>query len=402
MRGAFIIILGLPPDPTTFFLFTILNIALVISSIDLSKIFSEAEKIKDFINLYVLNIFFGTVWFIGGLIIYGSFITPTRSFLFYYIIPIFILAVIQNKLKHIDKIIYSIGFIISLSCIAQFFICNIYPAGVFGIEIVRPFLIKIIPYGQEELFVRIGPLFRSHGLTGHYHDSANILVMILVFLVCSSLHSKYTFFKLILTVFLVLGLISTLSLSNIVCAIFSIGIFSFSSLKNFLRTVPIIIFTLIVCTFLISSIIDLKLFDEIFNQLDPSGSKFEAMKNFGENSFLEVIISMIIGFDRVSKISQVGSVSESALIVMLYDMGLFTFTLYFLLLLFPVSLFLKSNKLIRYEIWPYFITYISGLTTLIHYGSLFRSTSIFLFFLFYGRTFQVYLKVKKNLTLAGT
>ena len=150
------------------------------------------------------------------------------------------------------------------------------------------------------------------------------------------------------------------------------------------------------CFFLISNSLEVKNFDEVFVQLDPSGDKFKAMGNTGDNTFFEAVTSMIIGYDRVSRISQIGTISESALIVLLYEMGLFTFALYFLFLLFPIYIFYKSSKILKYLMWPYLITYFSGLTTLVHYGSLFRSTSIFMFFLFYGRIFQIYLHKNKG------
>ena len=108
-------------------------------------------------------------------------------------------------------------FVISLSCLLDFTVSNFFPGGFIGSEIKNYYLMKITPPETEIVPARIGNLMRSHGITGSYHDSANILTFTLIFLIGDFFEKKSS--KILNTLLIFLGLfalITTLSLANII------------------------------------------------------------------------------------------------------------------------------------------------------------------------------------------
>jgi len=74
-------------------------------------------------------------------------------------------------------------------------------------------------------------------------------------------------------------------------------------------------------------------------------------------------------------------------------MGIITFSVFMFVTGFPLYLFLSSNKYLRIKMIVPAITVFTGLLTLWHYGSLYRSTSIFLFFAFSSIILKKYVSV---------
>ena len=115
------------------------------------------------------------------------------------------------------------------------------------------------------------------------------------------------------------------------------------------------------------------------------------MMNFGSNSILEKSISIIIGHEHLSGFSDMGRLTEFAIFTMLMNFGLFPMIPLISLLCYPIYIFLISKKEIKREMWIPIVTVCTGLLTLWHYGSLFRSTSVFLFFAIYSMVIKKYL-----------
>jgi len=384
------IAIDLVNSPNIFFAFTIFNILLAILPSKLFYFLKTPGRLETYLKIWLVNFTFGLIWLIGGLLI-GNFLESVRLFLFYFIIPISVLFFIRAKENYLDRTIYFIALVVSISCIIQFFVSNVFPGDPFGIEIVRPYLMSIIPSDQLEIFARIGHLYRSHGITGNYHDSANILVLVIVYILGKIFYKNSNALSLIICLISIIGLFTTLSLANIIVCLFSVSILSLYSLQGlFKRTFIITLFSLgVVYIFTIN--LETNSFEEVFNQLNPSGSKMEAMMSFGNSSFSTSLFSLLFGHGRSNKFSDLGQLSESALIVMLTEFGIFNFITYMMLLCYPLYLFYISNKELRSRMFVPLTVVISGLLTLSHYGSLFRSTSIFLFFAFYSIVIKEYL-----------
>jgi len=389
LRGLFFLFLGLPPLPNIFFAVTLINISIAIL---FSRLFSYLRNpgiLNTYLKILIINIIFGLIWYFGDMT-YGQYLFSSRNFLIFFILPFSVLFFLRAKENYLIVTIYIIAFIVSISCIIQFIICNIYPGVHFGTEIVRGPLEAITPANNSIVFARIGLLYRAHGITGHYHDSANILAMVSVFSLGNSFNKKTSIFSILLTLVFLLGLLSTLSLSNIIVAIFGIIMIIMFSYHGFYKKIFILVAVGYALTFIITFHLEPEKYEEVFNQLNPSGSKMTAMMNLGSSGTLERLISMILGHERSSRISDLGYIAESAIVVMLMEFGIITFIPFMMVLCFPVFLFF-TNKNLRNEMWIPFITFITGLLTLLHYGSLFRSTSMFLFFAFYSMIIKKYL-----------
>ena len=126
----------------------------------------------------------------------------------------------------------------------------------------------------------------------------------------------------------------------------------------------------------------------------------QAMMNVGDSNIFENIITMLIGHEDATGISNLGYFAEASIVVLLMQLGILTFIPLLSLLCFPFYLYYKSSKETRILIWVPVVTVFVGILSLWHYGSLFRSTSVFLFYAFYSLAIKEYflyqLKSKNN------
>ena len=99
----------------------------------------------------------------------------------------------------------------------------------------------------------------------------------------------------------------------------------------------------------------------------------------------------MFGHEHLTRFSDMGRSTEASILTLLVNFGLFTMIPLILILCYPIYIFLISKKEIKREMWVPIVTVCTGLLTLWHYGSLFRSTSIFLFFAFYSMVIKKYL-----------
>ena len=390
LRGFVFLFMGLSPMPNIFFAFTLINVGIAVLSSRFFSYLKNPGELSTFLKLLTINIIFGLIWYFGD-IIFGNYLLSGRNFLLFFIAPISILFFLRAKENYLVITIFFIATAVSVSCIIQFIICNIYPADIIGIEMVRGPLEAITPTNNSVIFSRIGSIYRAHGITANYHDSGNILTMVSVYSFGYTFYKKTSILTICLTLLILLGLFSTLSTANIIAAIVCIIIISLFSYRGLFKRIFIIAVMGYALLFFSTFQIEPDAYEDVFNQLDPSGSKMNAMMNLGSSSASERIISMLFGHERSSGISDMGYYSEAAIVVMLMEFGIVTFIPLMLFFCYPIYIFLISNKEIRREMWVPFVTVLTGLLTFWHYGSLFRSTSIFLFFAFYSMVIKKYL-----------
>ena len=175
-------------------------------------------------------------------------------------------------------------------------------------------------------------------------------------------------------------MVTTLSLANIIAFFVGLFIINFYSIRNL---IPRTIFS---CSFIF---LILLFFENNFNfskyilpQLDPSGVKFQAMLNTGSSSLFENLITLTFGHERLTQISNIGYFSESAFVVLFTNLGLIPFFSFMALVLLPLYNYIisDSKELIFFKTVSVFV----AVLTLWHYGSLLRSTSIFIFYAIYS------------------
>ena len=390
LRGGIFLLTGLPPITNIFFAITMVNTAFAVLPSRFFYYLKNSGQLNRYLKLLIINIIFGLIWVFGEIIIIGYSTESIRSFLLFFIIPFCVLLFIRAKDNNIVATIYFIAIIVSISCIIQFIICNIYPGYPLGLELVRGPLEAISPNYNHASFAHIGKLYRAHGITGHYHDSGNILTMASVYCIGYAFYVKKSILTYFLTLVVVTGLLSTLSMANIIAAIVGITIIGLYSSRGLFKR----IFIIAVMGYLLLLLfqVEMNYFGQVSPDFDPSGRKMTSMMNLGSSSSLERITSIIFGHEHLSGISDMGYYTEFAILNMLTRFGIVTFIPLISLLCYPIYIFFISKKEIRREMWVPFVTVCTGLLTLWHYGSLFRSTSIFLFFAFYSMTIKKYLK----------
>jgi len=407
LRGGIFLLTGLPPLTNIFFTITMVNIAFAVLPSRLFYYIKNHGELNTYLKLLIINVIFGLIWCIAEITIFGYRIGPIRIFLFYFIVPFCVLSFIRAKDSYITATIYFIAIIVSISCIIQFIISNFFPGPPIGLQIMRGPLMAIIPDFRlfEEtgvMYSHVGPLYRAHGITGHYHDSGNILTMASVYCVGHTLYKKTNIFTIFLSVVILLGLLSTLSIANIFAAIIGITIISLFSYRGLFKRIFIIVVIgyalLFNSTFQSTQdqfrVTAIDVFSSL--NLETSGGKMEAMLNVGSSDTSERIISMLFGHERSSGISNMGYYSEISFVIMLMEFGIVTFILLMMVLCFPIYIYFISNKKLRNEMWIPFVTVCTGILTLWHYGSLLRSTSIFLFFAFYSMVIKKYSAITIN------
>ncbi len=392
LRFLILLALNINVSSSINYLSTIILFALIII---FSKPFNLfIERNTNYLHQIILiNFIAGILWIFTSYIINGFSIGSVKEFLIIFLAPFSILIFLNVSKSTISKTIKFIVFIISLSCLIDFTVSNFFPGGIIGAEIKNYYLMKITPPETEIVPARIGNLVRSHGITGSYHDSANILTFTLIFLIGDFFSKKSSKILNLLLIFVgIFALITTLSLANIIAFFIGLLIINFSRTKYLIpRTILSFGFIYVILFFFNSNF---NLFEYVLPQLDPSGVKFQAMLNTGSSTGFQNIISFIFGHENLTNISNVGYFSEAAFVVLLSNLGIIPFFTLMVLLFYPVYSYLnhKSNNTNLYSTIAVFI----AILTLWHYGSLFRSTSIFIFYAIYSISVRKYSLVDDN------
>jgi hypothetical protein len=392
LRGAFILFLGLPTYPLTFFSFTLLSIIILGYKSTLISFFKNPGRLSFLLKLIIINLFLGFIWLLAD-ITYGDIIGSISTYLTYFIIPLSVFTFINLNSVKLHKIISFVSFFVAISCIIGFIIMNIFPGPPFGYEVMRIPLTQISPGGETAPISHIGSLYRSHGITGHYHDSGNLLAMSSVYLMGYIFFIRKNILIVMTTLVSIIGLITTLSTANIIVSALGIFIVAFFKIdkKIFGRFILLFLvsFSMI---FIFTTYLDYDWIGVFFEQLNPSGEKMTNMAEFGTSSGLENIISIFFGHGMNSGISDLAGITEIGLISMVLNFGILLFIPVFIILAYPIYLFIKSNKNARSKMWVPFVAFCTGLISLWHYGSVFRSTNIFIFYAFSSMVFKVYLE----------
>ena len=388
LRASFFLITGFPPNQFSFFVSTILIFLLVIlfsNPINFYKI----NNYSLFKNIIILNLIAGVFWFIIEFIFKGFSSGLIREFFIIFFAPLSILIFINMDYKLIKNLVFFIVFIIAFSCILDFWVSNVFPGGFLGSEVKNYYMQKITPPNINIVPARIGLMLRAHGITGSYHDSANILTFCSIFIAGNLFYKKERrFVNFIFLIISLVGLITTLSLANIIACLIGLIVINFSVKKG------LVLRTFFTFSILISIMYFFDVYFEISKyvlpQLDPSGVKMNAMLITGESNVFQNLLTILIGHESSTGISDLGYFSEIAFIGLLMKYGILVFLPFMLVLTLPIYLYLKSTKSMRKTIFVEALTLSIAVLTLWHYGSLVRSTSIFLFYALYSMVIKNY------------
>lgn len=333
-------------------------------------------------------------------------ITELSSFYISLLFPI-IFFFFNKKTFLVHLSIGIIGFVTSLGV---FIFYNIaIEQGFSGIEEAN---LKLRP--GELMYSRIGENILPAGYQGYHHDAANILVMVSVY-------------------YLILFLTSSSGKKMIYCLLFILStscLFLTGSTSNLLIYMLIILFIFLfygkkyIWIFLLIFIVNLDILSEytyLLNKLSQEQSDLEhggVFNSLDFTSFLKSIPSILLGFGYILKVPLM--YSEVAFIKLLITFGILPFFVLMFILFSPIyytykfakkcdvkissikdnfklKVILDKKKLVHIKELLLFVTpSVAGSLTLLHYGSLFRITSVGLFCLFMVLFFSKYFEVNKE------
>ena len=207
-------------------------------------------------------------------------------------------------------------------------------------------------------------------------------------------HKNY-FITYFLTFISILTLLLTQSASNIIAGLVGLFIILFVykrnifSLNNILKSLILIIPLGIWVYNKYGESIKLLLI--WFERVSPEKGNWSGMTYYGQSDFFSNLFSFLFGYGNILKISEVGYYAEQAFIKAIFGYGIFHATIFFLLLSAPVIIYLLNrNRLDKMEVFPYVIAVFVGFLSLWHYGSVLRTTNIFVFFALYGQFTRIY------------
>lgn len=413
-RGALVYHLGLSPNTT----YTVSAMLLVcfglISFWNLlnNRVDKSLVKLK---NAIIINIFLLSVYSIVTISLLG-----TGEVGIVYLFAIF--PIIFTIVKY-DKYLLE-GIVHAITAITAFGVYIISLIGISGdyYELVK---VQQMLRPDEVTVSRIGENLLSFGYQGSNHDAGNILAMCSIFYLCKTINACgfSRFIYMILFSMLFFLALLTGSATNITVMIGFISIVAMTIANTMPRKVAgisIIIFGFFLIPLLNKNIVDIFYFADKYGYQDtlPGGGIFNYLDT---TSIFNSLFSILFGFGYVLQVPLINS--EVGFIKLLVQVGLFpalfsmfiVFSPVYYLYVFRRSVNNRARAIRKFHSASSFnnITSIDrshlrqltlsampvlcGTLTLLHYGSLFRVTSIGLFCVFMALFYKKYISFSSSL-----
>jgi hypothetical protein len=366
IRGMLVIHAGIEPSvvylTSAVFLFLLAALGFFISS----AFHFEGKSLK---TLMSINLAFGTLYVSIDWMLTRTFDPGT---LYLYLAPFIVFQFVSMPVHYFRIAIVLVTLAISLSVIDNFVETLTNPN---GYEAIVEFNMTLRPDNyQSTTLSRTDNFYRVGGYTGNYHDSGNILGMVVVyFLTNFILYRKTVDFGMFLLA--ASGMTLTQSAANIIIAICTVCIFlaylEVQSKKS--------LFVYFLCPLIAVAGLDLYLegFMQIFlKRLGPDGDWDGMLSQLNFESILPFILSAWTG--HVSGFS-----TEVAIVNLIFELGLGPVLILYAVMCYPLYLYRKINPPC-FDAIPALAAVFFGFASLLHYGSIFRVTSVFLFYLFYA------------------
>lgn len=327
-------------------------------------------------NLLKLNLILGVVNISIEYILSGS-VNLAGLYLFFAPYVIFLFLRVQTSYLEIAVAIISIA--ISLSVIGHF---NLSLESVVDFDKAFEYIDKLRPNESEGVQgkTRTGDFYRASGYTGNPHDSANILGMaLLFFLLRFILEKKSIYFLILLAAAFAISL--TQSAANIsILIVVSVIFFGYFMIKK--RSLLHFSYG----CFTIFGIVVLAMFSDgsmgVFARRMGEDGDWEGMLNQIESEeILSALPYYLLGhaYSFGAKVVD----TEVAFLKIISQLGLIHAMVLFSIMLYPLHYYFKSRNP-PYATLPSLAAVFFGFMSLVHYGSVFRVTSVFLFFMFFA------------------
>jgi len=387
LRGYLVLYFNFPPS------YTYLIVAALLFLCCLYGFFliNSNNDLKKFSKILKLNLVLGVLYYFIAIFLFFLFKTDnggiyTTSTLIAFIGPFSIFAFLKVPYKKFEIVFLIIAVAVSYSIINDYIILS--QDG--GLAKVLELQQKLRP--DTETIKRIGLLRIADGITGSNHDSANILGLLFIYLFSSFIvFRKKKYALIVIITFISLHL--TMSASNIVLVYLCILILTFHTFRineNRWKSIILFLFLIGVFVFVLANNGDVLL---SFSKKFGEGSNRLGMLNGLDGEILiRTIPYFIIG--HASEFESQFVNTEIALLKLIAAYGIFHALLIFYILLFPVYKWIKIGKPI--EFLPEILAVIFGFLSLLHYGSLFRTTSFFLFMALYTQLLVKIVTYKKK------
>lgn len=324
-------------------------------------------------NFMKLNIFLGLVYVVVNTILGMS---PSIALLYLFLAPYIVFLFLRVPTNYLNIAIVIITLAISFSVIGNFIDTL---SGQDGIQ-------KVIDYNKKlrpDVFTGLsstGEFRRASGYTGSYHDSANILGMAVSFFLIKFLVSKKIYY-LGLFLFAMLSLTLTQSAANIVVVITTTLIFFVYILLSKRKVSTYFYLVIVVISIILLISLSGGMMGIFLQRVGGGGDWGGMLKHLDLESFISNIPYFIVGHARAFGSDMINT--EIGIIGIALELGIVHVAIFFATLLFPLFQFLKSKN-VSYEVLPPLAAITCGFLSLMHYGSLLRVTSIFLFYAFYA------------------
>lgn len=413
-RGALVYHLGLSPN-TTYATSAILLVCFgLVSSWNTLHNLTDKSLVR-LKNAIKINFYLLGIYSIAQVSLLGvSEISTVYSFV---IFPIIFTLVKYDKVL-LERIVHIIT-VITISGVYYFYwIIN--TGGYYEIIAAN----QILRSGEESIS-RIGDYLLPGGYLGSHHDAANILVMCSVFYFSKMINTRSFSQLLYIGLFCLCAYITLLtgSATNIAVLIMVISISVMVHTKDMPRKTTVILFTLcglLLIFFFNESISDKLYFREKFTSQNvlEGGGIYNALNL---DSIFKSLFSILFGFGYVMEVPMI--YSEIAFIKLLVGYGLMPFLILMFIIFSPVyyiyvfrknvnnqarainisnsafsiSNFTRIERTYQRQLSISVMPVLCGALTLLHYGSLFRVTSIGLLCVFMALFYKEYIYVTKTI-----
>ena len=412
VRGAFVYHLGLP-FRSTYLLSAVFLVIFGILSIRSLGVIRGESTFSTLRSAIKINIFF-----IGFFTVLTMVAVSIHEYSLAYSFMIFptIFSLIKYEESQLNGIVYAIALI------STYGVIYFYNLGILGgFEAIHEAHSKI---RGEFAYARIGEVLLPGGYQGSHHDASNILVMCGVFFLSKALiefdaKKKYLLFTIYLII--IFTTLLTGSAANIIVlgGVSSLALMIYVKKRPFVLAL-IVCFTLVVLPLITNKISSYTYFYEKAS-MDQSQLEGGGMFNsLDRNSIFLSFPAIIFGGGHILKVPMV--YSEVAFVKILVGVGVIPFIVLIFICLSPfyyirkygkssitearqliyhnpdisITTFLKDIRAQQFRLIILSMPIFAGTMTLLHYGSLFRVTSVGLYCVLHALFFKQYLTSMKH------
>jgi hypothetical protein len=371
VRGMVVLALGVHSQ-TIYNLTASLIIILSLYGYHKRQVFDN-PRLKCLKNLFYINLFLGLAYAALECLLGSGF---ESSVVYLFLLPFSLFLFMLVPTPYLKMAITVITVLIAYSVLDNFVESL---QGAEGYHNLIDYNEKLRPDTFEALS-RTGKYFRASGYTGNYHDSANILGMTGVYFFTSYLITG-KWLNLGLSLLAISSILLTQSATNILVLIATCLVVSAYVLvcRWNSKTLFLLLTIIALIAFIFTNYADYLL---IFTERIDSDADWDGMtRHLNLSAFFKAMPFFIAGHASAFG-SQIVEV-ESALLKGVFQLGIVHASIFYLILIYPIVLFLK-NRTSCFAALPAVAAIFFGFMSLLHYGSLFRVTSIALFYAIYA------------------